>query len=93
MRELRAEERNRGKTPPDTSHSVTEGQIVRMSYKFPSCIRYASGKFSGKQRISLFTNFPLHVNEGKLVGKEIFCLPLNFPLGYDMHAGNLEDKG
>ena len=52
-----------------------------------------SGKFSGKQRISLFTNFPLHVNEGKLVDKEIFCLPLNFPLPYHTHEGNLEDKG
>ena len=49
--------------------------------------------FSGKQRISLSTNFPVHVNEGKLVDKEILCLPLNFPLGYHMHEGNLEDKG
>ena len=49
--------------------------------------------FSGKQRISLFTNFPVHVNEGKLVDKEILCLPLNLRLAYDMHAGNLEDKG
>ena len=36
--------------------------------------------FSGKQRISLSTNFPVHVKEGKLVGKEILCLPLNLPL-------------
>ena len=36
--------------------------------------------FSGKQRISLSTNFPVHVNEGKLVDKEILCLPLDFPL-------------
>ena len=64
-----------------------------LSSKFPLCIRYASGKFSGKQRISLFANFPLHVNEGKLVHKEIFCLPLNFPLAYHMHEGHLEDKG
>ena len=48
--------------------------------------------FSGKQRISLSTNFPVHVNEGKLVDKEILCLPLNFPLTYHMHAGNLEDR-
>ena len=48
--------------------------------------------FSGKQRISLSTNFPVHVNEGKLVDKEILCLPLNFPLAYHMHVGNLEDK-
>ena len=44
------------------------------------------------QRISLFANFPLHVNEGKLVDKEIFYLPLNFPLSYHMHEGNLEHK-
>ena len=50
--------------------------------------------FSGRQRISLSTNFPVHVNnEGKLVDKEILCLPLNFPLAYRMHLGNLEDKG
>ena len=45
------------------------------------------GKFTvyfGKQRISLSTNFPVHVNEGKLVDKEILCLPLNFPLAYQM---------
>ena len=34
--------------------------------------------FSGKQRISLSTKFPLHVNEGKFVDKEILCVPLNF---------------
>ena len=49
--------------------------------------------FNGKQRISLSTNFPVHVNEGKLVDKEILCLPLNLPLAYHMHAGNVEDKG
>ena len=49
--------------------------------------------FSWKQMISLSTNFPVHVNEGKLVDKEILCLRLNFPLAYHMHAGNLEDKG
>ena len=49
--------------------------------------------FNGKQRISLSTNFPMHVNEGKLVDKEILCLPLNFQLTYHMYAGNLEDKG
>ena len=38
-----------------------------------------------EQRISLSTNFPVHVNEGKLVDKEILCLPLNFPLAYHMH--------
>ena len=59
--------------------------------KFPSCIQCASGKFSGNQRIFLFTNFPLHINKGKL-DKEIFCLPLNFPLTYHMHEGNLEDR-
>ena len=48
---------------------------------------------SGKQRISLSTNFPVHVNEGKLVDKEVLCIPLNLPLAYHMHAGNLEDKG
>ena len=49
---------------------------------------------SGKQRISLSTNLPVHVNEGKLVDKEILCLiPLNFPLVYHMQAENLEDKG
>ena len=32
--------------------------------------------FCGKQRISLSTNFPRHVNEGKLVDKEILCLLL-----------------
>ena len=37
--------------------------------------------FSGKQRISLSTNF-----------KEILCL-LNFLPAYHMHVGNLEDKG
>ena len=43
--------------------------------------------FSGKQRISLSTNFLVHVNEGKLVDKEILCLPLYFPLAYHMtHA-------
>ena len=46
--------------------------------------------FSGKQRISLSTNFPVHVNE---IDKEILCLPLNFPLAYHMHEGSLEDKG
>ena len=53
------------------------------------------GKFTvyWKARVSLSTNFPVHVNEGKLVDKEILCLPLNFPLGYHMHEGNLEDKG
>ena len=49
--------------------------------------------FSGKQRISLSTNFPVHVNEGKLVDKEILCLPLNFSFAYHMHEGNLEEKG
>ena len=49
--------------------------------------------FSGKQRISLSTNFPVHVNEEELVDKEILCLPLNFALAYHMHAENLEDKG
>ena len=39
--------------------------------------------FSGKQRTC----------RGKLVDKENLCLPLNFPLAYHMHAGNLEDKG
>ena len=41
-------------------------------------------QFSGKQRISLSINFPMHVNEGKLADKEIPCLPLNFPLAYHM---------
>ena len=45
------------------------------------CDRRAKSTLSSKQRISLFTNFPLHVNEGKLVDK------LNF------HEGNLEDIG
>ena len=93
MRELRPEEGNRGKTPPDYLTFCDRRAKSTLSYKFPSCIRYASRKFSGKQRISLFTNFPLHVNEEKLVDKEIFCLPLNFPLAYHMHEGNLEDKG
>ena len=53
--------------------------------------------FCGKQRISLSNNFPVQVNDsltrtGKLVDKEILCLPLNFPLTYHMHAGNLEDR-
>ena len=42
------------------------------------CDRRAKSTLSSKQRISLFTNFPLHVNEGKLVDK------LNY------HVGNLE---
>ena len=49
------------------------------------------GKFTVQWKAN--TNFPVHVNEGKLVDKEILCLPLNFPLGYHMHEGNLEDKG
>ena len=49
--------------------------------------------FSGKQRVSLSTAyFPMHVDRGKLVDKEILCLPLNFPLIH-MRAGNLEGKG
>ena len=38
----------------------------------------------------------MHVNEGKLVDKEILwssTVLLNFPLANHMHAGNLEDKG
>ena len=46
-----------------------------------------------EQRISLSANFPVHVNEGKLVDKEILCFPLNFQLAYHIHEGNLEDKG
>ena len=42
--------------------------------------------FSGKQRMSLSTNFPVHVNEGKLVDKKVLCLPLNFPLTCHMHS-------
>ena len=49
--------------------------------------------FCRKQRISLSTNFPMHVNEGKLVDKVTLCLPLNFTLVYHMHVGNLENKG
>ena len=47
---------------------------------FP-CIWYAIGKFSGRQRISLSTNFPSLTCTGKLV--EILCFPLNskFPVG------------
>ena len=67
-------------TSPDYLTFCDRRSMSTLSSKFPSCIRYASGKFSGKQRISLFTNFPLHVNKGKLVDKEIFCLPLNFPI-------------
>ena len=40
-----------------------------------------------------FYLLPVHVNEGKLVDKEILCTPKNFPLAYYMHAGNLEAKG
>ena len=56
------------------------GAKSTLSSKLPSCIRYASGKFSGKQRISLFTNFPLHVNEGKLV--DCFSLVLFYLIRY-----------
>ena len=49
--------------------------------------------FSGKQRISLSTNFPVHVNEGKLADQEILCLPLNFALEISYACGNLEDRG
>ena len=53
------------------------------------------GKFTvyWKARVSLSTNFPVHVNVGKLVDKEILGLPLNFLLTYHVHAGNLENKG
>ena len=47
------------------------------------------GKFTVQSKAKDFFNFPVHVNEGKLVDKEILCLPL----AYHMHAGNLEDKG
>ena len=53
---------------------------------------HASGKFSGRQKISLCTNFPSLTCRGKLANKEILCFPLNFPLAYRMHNGNLEDK-
>ena len=80
-------------TPPDHLTFCDRRAKSTLSSKFPSYIRYASGNFSGKQRISFLTNFPLHVIEGKLVDiKEIFCLPLNFPLAYRMYEGNLEDK-
>ena len=42
--------------------------------------------FSGEQMISLSTNFPVHVNEGKLVDEKILCLPLNFPLAYHAYG-------
>ena len=48
-------------------------------FRFSVCIKYASGKFSKRQRISLSTNHPVHFDEGKLVDKEIFCFLLNFP--------------
>ena len=51
---------------------MTEGKRVLCLLNFPLAYDMQAGKFSGKQRISLFTNFPLHVNEGKLVDKEIF---------------------
>ena len=75
-------------TPADNLTFRDQRAKSTLSSEFPSCIRKASGKFSGKQRICLFTNFPLHANEEKLVEKEIFYLPLNFPLAYHMHEGN-----
>ena len=35
----------------------------------------------------------VHVNEGKLVDKELLCLPLNSSLAYHIHAGHLKDRG
>ena len=43
---------------PRISHCSCKREIYPLSSKFPSCIWYASGKFSGRQKISLFTNFP-----------------------------------
>ena len=64
------------------SHVITES-----SRKTLRIVPTGNLLFSGKQRISLSTNFLVHVNEGKLVDKEILCLPLYFPLAYHMtHA-------
>ena len=35
----------------------------------------------------------MNVDQGKLVDKEILCVPLNFQLACNMQAGNLEEKG
>ena len=65
-----------------------------LSSKFPSCIYdMQAGNLVGNKGFLCLLNFPLPVNEGKLVDKEIFCLSLNFQLAYHMYEGNLEDKG
>ena len=74
------------------SYCSCKREIYRLSSKFPSCMWYASGKFSGRQKISLSTNFPSLKCRGKLEHIEILCFPLNFPLAYRMHEGDLEDK-
>ena len=54
---------------PTTSHSVTEGQRVLCLLNLSHAYDMQAGNLVGKQRISLFTNFPLYVNEVKLVDK------------------------
>ena len=54
-------------------HCSCKREIFPLSSKFPTCIWYACGKFSGRQRISLSTNFPSLTCTGRLVDKEILC--------------------
>ena len=63
-------------------HCSCKSEIYPLSSKSPSCILFSSGKFSGRQKISLSTNFPSLTCRGKLANKEILCFPLNFPLAW-----------
>ena len=52
-RESQGEEGSRGMTSPEYLTFCDRRAMSTLSSKFTSCIRYASGKFSGKQTISL----------------------------------------
>ena len=61
----------------------TRGKCFLCLLNFQHAYDMQVGKFSGRQRISLSTNFPSLTCTGKLVDKEILCFPLNskFPVG------------